>query len=327
MDNKQNQTLTDETLITSTTPDTSVEVIPSMDDFKEEIENSFHKVSSGDLLTGTVIGISDTDVIVDLGMYTEGIIRLEDISDDPNFSLQEDISIGDSITGEVLREDKEGHLLLSKKNADNILAWEEFKEALENKTKYTIKVSSSVNAGVITYLKGVRAFIPASALSLTYVEDVSTYVGKTLEVIIITADEEQSKLVLSAKEVEREQALLDKNAKLSMLQRGVVTKGSVEKIMPYGAFVNIGEGLTGLVHISQISHKRLKSPNEVLKEGDEITAKIIDIKDGKISLSIKAATENEEVVEDAASVPMEYSSGEEAATGLGSLLANIKLSE
>lgn len=306
---------------------TTNEIIPSMDEYKEEIENSFHKVSTGDLLTGTIIGISETEVIVDLGIYTEGIIRVEDISDDPNFSLQEDIAIGESITAEVMREDKEGHLLLSKKNADNILAWEEFKDSLENKTRYTIKVSSSVNAGVITYLKGVRAFIPASALSLSYVEDVSTYVGKTLEVIIITADEEKSKLVLSAKEVLQEQALKDKNAKISKLQRGIVTKGVVEKIMPYGAFVNIGEGLTGLVHISQISYKRLKSPNEVLKEGDEITAKIIDIKDGKISLSIKAATENEDVVEDASTVPMEYSSGGEAATGLGSLLANIKLSE
>lgn len=330
MDNLLHETKTEEidtSHVADALPEESVEVIPSMDEFKEEIENSFHKVSEGDLLTGTIIGISDTEIVIDLGIYTEGIILLEDLSDDPQFSPSEDLSIGDSITAEVLREDKEGHLLLSKKLADNILAWDEFKESLENKTRYTVKVSQAVNAGVVTYLKGVRAFIPASALSLTYVEDVSTYVGKTLEVIILTADPEQSKLVLSAKEVEREKTLLDKNAKISKLQKGIVTKGIVEKIMPYGAFVNIGEGLTGLVHISQISYKHLKSPSEVLKEGEEITAKIIDIKDGKISLSIKATLENDDVVEDATDVPMEYSSGEEASTGLGALLANIKLSD
>lgn len=304
----------------------TLEIIPSMDEFKEELENSFQKISEGDILKGTVIGISDTEVSVDLRYYTEGIIKLEELSNDPRFSIKADVKVGDEIRAEVIREDDgKGHILLSKKRADDVLAWDVIKESFKNRTIHTIKVAQEVNSGVITYLEGLRAFIPASALSLTYVEDLSSYVGKTLEVIVITADEVNNKLVLSAKEVERDKDIANKNSKISKLQRGLVTTGTVEKIVPYGAFVNIGEGLSGLVHISQICGKRIKTPNEVLKEGQEVTVKIIDIKDGKVSLSIKAATDDEDVIDDVSSAPMEYSSDGEVSTGLGSLLANIKL--
>jgi len=130
---------------------------------------------------------------------------------------------------------------------------------------------------------------------------------------------------LSGKEVERNKALADRNSKISRLQKGVVTTGTVEKIVPYGAFINIGDGLSGLVHISQICGRRIKSPNEVIKEGQEVTVKIMDIKDGKVSLSMKAVEETAEVVDAVEEVPFEYSTGEEASTGLASLLSKIKL--
>ena len=131
-----------------------------------------------------------------------------------------------------------------------------------------VKISQTVNSGVIAYLYGIRAFIPASQLSIAYVEDLESWVGKEIEARIITASEEDNKLVLSGKEVEIELADKERASIISKLTRGSVTTGTVEKIMPYGAFVNIGEGLSGLVHISQISQKRIKSPNEVIKEGD-----------------------------------------------------------
>ena len=308
------------------TEEDHVEVVPSMDEFKDEIENSFHKIAEGDIIKGSVIGVSDTEVTLDLRYYTEGIIKLEELSNDPRFSIKSDINIGDEISAEVLREDDGmGNILLSKKRADNVLAWDTLKDALNCKKKYTVKVASEVNGGVITYLEGIRAFIPASALSLKYVEDLSSFVGKTLEVIVITADEEKNRLVLSAKEVEREKELEDKNSKISKLQTGLVTTGTVEKIVPYGAFVNIGDGLSGLVHISQICGRRIQTPKEVLKEGQEVNVKIIGIKEGKISLSIKAAANEEEIIENPSSAPEEYISGGEASTGLASLLANIKL--
>lgn len=302
------------------------EVIPSMDEFKDQLDHSFKKLKEGDIVKGTVIGISETEVTLDLGYYTEGIIKLEELSNDPRFSIKSDVTIGEEISATVIGEDDgEGSLLLSRKRAVDILAWDKLREAMDNKQIITVKISQAVNKGVITYLYGVRAFIPASQLSLSYVEDLESWVGKEIETIIITASPEDKKLVLSGKEVERAKANDEKTNKLNKLQRGIVTKGIVEKIEPYGAFVNIGDGLTGLVHISQICGRRVKSPNEVIKEGEEVNVKILDIKDGKISLSMKAVEEKEEIVEDADKVPFSYSTGEEATTGLGALLKNIKL--
>lgn len=308
----------------NTTTEEIKEYIPSMDEFKEQIDNSFKRLESGDIIKGTVIGISDTELTIDLGYYAEGIIRLEELSNNPQFSIKADVTLGEEILAVVLREDKEGNILLSRKKADDILAWDKLHDMLVNKTIATVKVSQVVNAGVVTYLNGIRAFIPASKLSLEYSEDLNSYVGKSLDVIVITADKETNKLVLSAKDVLRDRAIHDKNSRISKLQIGLVTTGTVEKIMPFGAFVNIGEDLTGLVHISQICGKRIKSPGEVLKVGDQVNVKILDVKEGKISLSIKAVEEEAEIIEDAIEAPIEYSTGESATTDLGSLLKGFK---
>lgn len=302
------------------------ELIPSMDEFKDEIARSFRRITEGDILKGTVIGISETEVALDLGYYTEGIIKLEELSNDPTFSIKADVKMGEEIAAMVLQEDDgHGNILLSRKRADDILAWEKLREAMNERKVCRVKISQAVNAGVVAYLYGVRAFIPASQLTIAYVENPEDWVGKEIDVIVITASAEDKKLVLSGKEVERNLEQRDKKSKISRLQVGIVTSGTVEKIAPYGAFVNIGEGLTGLLHISQICDKRIKSPNEVIKEGESVTVKIIDIKDGKISLSMKAVTEKEEVIEDVEEAPSTYSTGEEATTGLAALLKNIKL--
>lgn len=304
------------------------EPIPSMDEFKEEIAHSFRKLSAGDIVTGTVIGVSDSEVTVDLNSYSEGIIKLEDLSNDPRFSIKADIKPGDVIKATVLRETKEGAFLLSLKEADDILAWDKLITAMQEKKVEKIKVAEAVKAGVTTFLYGIRAFIPASQLALTYVEDLDSYVNKELEVVVLDVNREDKKLVLSAKEVLREKAAQDKASRISRLQTGIVTTGVVEKLMPFGAFVNIGEDLSGLVHISQICDKRIKTPGEVLKEGEEVTVKILDVKDGKISLSIKAVNEKseDEVLEDAVDdAAEEYSDGGSVSTGLADLLKNIKL--
>lgn len=302
------------------------EAIPSMDEFKDQINNSFKKIDEGDIIKGTVIGISDSRVTLDLNYYAEGVIKLEELSNDPRFSIKGDIKVGDELYATVLRKDDgEGNILLSKKKAEDVLAWDSLRDAMEKKTHKSIKIAQAVNGGVVTYLNGIRAFIPASQLSLTYVEDLEAFVGKEVMVVVITVDEDAKKLVLSAKEVEKEKALDDKNSKLSKLQIGLVTSGTVETIVPYGAFISIGDGLSGLVHISQICGKRIKTPHEVLKEGEEVTVKIIDIKDGKVSLSIKAVEEDAEVLDSVEDAAFDYTSSGEASTGLASLLANIKL--
>ena len=303
------------------------EEIPSMDDFKEEINHSFRKLNPGDIVNGTIIGVSDTQVTVDLNSYSEGIIPLEELSNDPRFSIKADVEIGSKVSATVLRETKEGVFVLSLKAADDILAWDKLEAAKNEGTVEKVKVAEAVKGGVVTFLYGIRAFIPASQLALQYVEDPATFVGKELEVVITEVDREKKKLILSARNVLREKAAEDKKSRIGRLQKGIITTGTVEKITDFGAFVNIGEDLTGLVHISQISFKRIKAVKEVLKEGDTVTVKVMDVKDGKISLSIKAALENEvEAVEDAVDdVAEEYSDGEGPTTSLGALLKGLKL--
>ncbi|MDF2802863.1 MAG: hypothetical protein K0S61_2766 [Anaerocolumna sp.] len=302
------------------------EEIKTMKDYEDQINKSFTKIEEGTILKGTVIGISETEVTVDLGYYAEGIIRLEDLSNDPRFSIKFDVAIGEEISAAVIREDaRTGNILLSKKEADNILSWTILKDYMDQRKTLKVKIAQEVNSGVVTYLEGIRAFIPASQLSLDYVNDLASYVGKELDVIVITVDETNSKLVLSAKELEKDKKEGEKKSKISRLQIGLVTKGVVEKIMPYGAFVVFGEGLSGLLHISQISNKRIKSPNEVIKEGDEVTVKITEVKDGKVSLSMKAVSDESSVEGAIEDVPFEFSTGGEAATGLGALLSKIKL--
>ena len=302
------------------------EPLPSMDDYIDLIDKSFRKISEGDLVKGVVIGKSDTEVAVDLGHYTEGIIKLDELSYDPTFSIKEDIALGEEIFALVLSDDDgNGNILLSKKRADEILAWDKILEDFEKRNIVRVKIAQAVKGGVAAYLYGIRAFIPASQLSLNYVEDLDQWVGKEIDAVVITASKEKRKLVLSGKEVEIKKADTEKANKISKLSRGIVTTGTVEKIVPYGAFVSIGDGLTGLLHISQISDKRLKSPNEVIQEGETVTVKIIDIKDGKISLSMKDVQDKEEIAEDPEEIPTSYTFGGEATTDLGALLKNIKL--
>lgn len=296
----------------------------TMADYAAELEASFKEINEGDILKGTVIDVSETEVTLDLKYYTDGIIRLEDFSEEPGFSLKDAVAVGDEISATVIRKDDgNGHILLSKKEANDELAWDKLQEMMENETILTVKVSGVVNAGVVAYVEGIRGFIPASKLSLNYVEDLNSYLFKELRVRIITVDAEKKKLVLSAKEILREEEAEERNSKIASIPVGLVTEGTVETLQPYGAFIDLGNGLSGLVHISQISTKRIKHPSAVLHEGDKVKVKVIDTKDGKISLSMKALEDvmAEEIEEESYELP----TSEAATTSLGSLFANIKL--
>ena len=137
-------------------------------------------------------------------------------------------------------------------------------------------------------------------------------------------DEDAKRVVLSAKELLLAKVMEEKNKKINKYTVGTVMEGTVEQLKDYGAFVNIGDGITGLVHISQISDRRLKHPSQVLKECDKVKVKIIKIENNKISLSIREAAEltSREVEEEG---PAEYEDNGAAATGLGALLKGFKL--
>lgn len=298
----------------------------SMDDYAKELESSFKPLKEGDIIEGSVIGVSETEVYVDLNYYTEGVIRAEDYSNDPSFSIKADVNIGDPVSATIIRmDDGQGNILLSKKEANEVLAWDKLKELMNEEIAVSVKIAEVVKGGVVTFLEGIRAFIPASKLDLNYVEqdELENWLHKTIQVRVITADESEQRLVLSAREILRERAELERKNKVSTLNVGFVTEGTVESLQPYGAFVNLGNGLSGLVHISQICERRIKHPKAELSVGQKVKVKVIDIKDGKLSLSMKAL--NDVTVKDIEEEVTEIPESEELTTNLGSLFANIKL--
>ena len=206
----------------------------------------------------------------------------------------------------------------------DVLAWDRLKELQDSGEVLDVVVKGIVNGGAIAYVEGVRGFIPASRLALEFVEDTEVFLNKPIQVRVIEVDKAKKRLVLSAREILRERAEVEKRNKISNIQVGFVTEGTVESLQPYGAFVELGNGVSGLVHISQICEKRIRKPSEVLSVGDKVKVKVIAIKDGKLSLSIKEASDlmAKEVEEESFELP---ESGEEATTSLGALFANIKL--
>lgn len=312
----------------------SEEMEETMKDFEEEINASFRRFREGDRISGTVVSVEEEEILVDLNSFSQGVIPAGEYSEDPSFHAMDQIQTGDSVTAVVLDpDDGQGRVLLSLKEAKEEESWKKLQQALEDKTVFAVKVLTSVNAGVVAFLEGIRGFIPASQLALEYVEDVDQFVGETLEVVVITADPEKRKLVLSAKEVARERAAKEHEKKLDALQKGFITEGVIQRIESYGVFVDIGDGLTGLVHISQICNKFLHSPNEVVKLGQRVKVKVLEVNEGKIRLSMKEAEDiAPEVAMDSddstkKGVSLEYHDEEEATTSLAGLLAGIQLDD
>lgn len=295
----------------------------TMADFREELEASLKKVRVGDVITGTVIDVKEDAVLVDLKTYADGIIRKEDLSEDPEFNMLLEIHPGDEITATVMAtNDGEGNMVLSKKEANAVLAWDKLKQMMEDRTMVKVKIQEVVNSGAIAYLEGIRGFIPASRLSDEYVEELEEWNGRTVEVTVITADEESRRLVLSGREAAKEKKQAELGKKIAKCEVGAVMNGTVETLKDYGAFVALENGLTGLLHISQISAQRIKHPGVVLKEGQEVTVKIISTENNKISLSMKVLAEEQAEAE--SHETFDYKEEGQASTGLGALLKGLK---
>lgn len=203
---------------------------------------------------------------------------------------------------------------------DDANPWNRVLEYMEKKTILPVKVEGIVNGGAIAVVEGLRGFIPASKLSLSYIEDLETYLLKDIEVRVIDVDQANDRLVLSAREILREKEKKARKEQIASIKTGTIMEGKVETLQNYGAFIKLENGLSGLVHISQISQKRIKTPGEVLKTGDTVKVKIIGIKEGKISLSMKALEESQEQ-----SFRVEIPKSENIGTSLGDLFKNIKL--
>ena len=206
--------------------------------------------------------------------------------------------------------------------ANQILAWDKLETYLNEARDFEVKISGVTNGGVICYLEDMRGFIPASHLALSFVEDVNPWLNKTIKARVIAVDRTKEKLILSAKAILKEEAKAMRDRKIAMIIPNSILEGKVESLTDFGAFINLGDGISGLVHISQISRQRIKKAADILSIGEQVKVKVLKVNDGKISLSIKALEEDEpvEVLEE-----LNYQSEGELTTSLGSLFANIKL--
>ncbi len=204
---------------------------------------------------------------------------------------------------------------------DDANPWNLVKSYMNRGTILPVQIEGVVNGGVIAVVEGLRGFIPASHLSLSYVENLEDYLLQELKVQVIDVDQAENRLILSAKGILKAQEKKAKDALLASITIDSVLSGTVESLTNYGAFIRLENSLSGLVHISQISDKRIKSPSDVLNVGDTVDVKVIGIKDGKISLSMKALIEpEEEIIEE-----IELPEAEAIGTSLGDLFKNIRL--
>lgn len=200
--------------------------------------------------------------------------------------------------------------------------WAGLRQMMEDKTVIKVKIKEAVKAGVTAYVEDIQAFIPASQISTQYVEKLEDWVGKYIEVVPITVDSEKKRLVLSGRVVQKEREAAEKAARMAAVKAGSVLEGEVESLKDYGAFIRLDAGVTGLLHVSQISRQRIKHPGVVLKEGQRVTVKVLSVNENKISLSMRALESEDEP---RAEEVFDYKESGQAVTGLGSLLKGIKL--
>jgi 4-hydroxy-3-methylbut-2-enyl diphosphate reductase len=253
----------------------------------EGADFSATELKKDDVVEGTVSEITAEGVYVDVGAKTEGFIPTEELAHS-NASAEEVLEVEEKIEVSVLNpEGEDGHAILSKKKVDQEQAWEEIKEAKKNEEIIEAEVTKEVKGGLVVDV-GLRGFIPASHVAIDYIEDLSQFVGETLELKVIEAERDNNNVVLSRKSLLEEEQAEKEDEILDSLEEESVVEGTVTKLVDFGAFVDLG-GIEGLLHISEISWGRIDHPEDVLEEGEEIEVKILAVdKDAKrISLGLK----------------------------------------
>jgi 4-hydroxy-3-methylbut-2-enyl diphosphate reductase len=262
--------------------------------FADAFESSLVTLTTGQITKGRIIGYNNTEVYVDLGFKSDGIIPMQEFSDDVDFNPEKSLKVGDEVDVFVVRvNDGEGNVMLSKKKVDAVKGWDVLENAFETKKPVTVKISEKVNGGVIGYSNGVKIFIPASQISDRFVKDLTEFVKQVMQIEIIEINKQKRRVVGSARVILERNKEFSSNEIWNNIQIGKTYKGQVKSLMDFGAFVDIG-GVDGLVHLSELSWKKIKHPSEVVKVGDEITVSVLEFdKDKKrISLGFKKFEDN-----------------------------------
>lgn len=241
------------------------------------------------VVTGKVVQIGTDEVLVDIGYKSEGRIPLNEMGLKPNQEPKDAFTFEQEVDVWVLKvDDAEGNVVLSKRRADAQKAWAQLEQLHAEGKPITAEVTQVVKGGLLVDL-GVRGFIPASHISRNYVDDLEKYVGQTLEFKIIELDRQKNNVVLSRKELLEEEYQKAKEEIFNTLEENAIVDGVVRRITDFGAFVDIGGGVEGLLHVSEMAHSRVKHPSDVVSEGDKIKVMVlgIDKESERISLGLK----------------------------------------
>lgn len=261
-----------------------------MQEFTQEQDQEIKALEAGSIVKGKVVGVRDDEVFVDIGYKAEGIVTLAELAFPHPATASEVVKEGDEIDVYVLDADSsEGAIKLSKVRADNIVAWDKLEDALNAKKTVEGKVTEAVKGGLSVAVFGVRGFVPASQVDLRFVENLQAFAGQTFSLLPIEVDREKKRVVLSRRAVLEEERRRREDEVYARLAPGQTLKGTVSRLADFGAFVDIG-GVDGLVHISDLSWHRVKTPSEIVSVGDEVQVVVlkVDPQARRISLSLKA---------------------------------------
>lgn len=242
----------------------------------------------GDVVTAKVTKVEDKQALVDVGYKYDGLIPISELAALHVDKVSDIVAVGDEFEVKVTKlNDEKEELVVSKKAVAGEKAWDDLAAKLESGEIIEAVVKDIVKGGLVVDV-GLRGFIPASMVGLTFIEDFSDYKGKTLKLKVMELDKEKNKAILSHKAVLEEDAKNKKQSVIGGIQPGQVLEGTVQRLTDFGVFVDIG-GVDGLVHISELAWNRVDKPSDVVKEGDKVQVKVLKVdKDNeRISLSIK----------------------------------------
>ena len=270
------------------------EVTNNEQNFEEMLEESLKSLNTDEKVHGVVVGISPTEVYVDVGRKQAGFIPVSELSNDPSAKPEDLVKIGDEMDLLIMKtNDQEGTIMLSKRRVDAMKGWDEIAEAMEQNEVLSGKVIEVVKGGVIVLKGAMRVFVPASQATASRGEDLNELMGKEVRFRIIEVNRQRRRAVGSIRSVLREERKAAQEKFWEQVEEGQTYTGKVKSLTNFGAFVDLG-GVDGMVHISELSWNRIKHPSEVLNVGDtvEVYVKGLDRENGKISLGYKRPEDN-----------------------------------
>ncbi|HWR60704.1 MAG TPA: 30S ribosomal protein S1, partial [Clostridia bacterium] len=264
-------------------------MVENQENMMEEYEKTMRNVYSGDTVKGTVIMVTEDEVMVNIGYKSDGIIKKEEYTWEPEANLKDLVKPGDELEVIVVSiNDGEGNVVLSKRLFDAEKNWHKLEEAFNEKTPLEGYVKEIVKGGALVEIFGIRTFMPASQFDIRYSEDLTGYLNTRIMVNVIEFDPEKRKVIVSRKLLLKKEQEIKERAVWESIEAGQRLTGEVKRLTDFGAFVDIG-GVDGLIHISELSWSRVKHPSEVVKPGNKVEVVVlsVDKEKRKISLGLK----------------------------------------